>query len=72
MVDALSKIIRQMIQGGISWDKIQKMINEGKKSGDPLANLIHEMSFEKDQITVLLEDPENDDTAEMIPVNIDF
>lgn len=31
----------------ISWDKITKMINEGKKNGDPLANLIYKMNWVK-------------------------
>ena len=48
------------------------MINEGKKSGDPLANLIHDMNFEKNQITVLLEDPDIEDTEEMVSVNLDI
>ena len=33
------------MQGGLSCDKITKMINEGKKNGDPLANLIYEMNW---------------------------
>jgi hypothetical protein len=38
-----------MISGGISWDKIHKMINESKKDGDPLANMISDM----DIVTIL-------------------
>jgi hypothetical protein len=33
------------MSGGISWDKIHKMINESKKEGDPLANMISEMDL---------------------------
>lgn len=36
-----------MISGGISWDKIHKMINESKKEGDPLANMIYDMDLVK-------------------------
>ena len=29
----------------MSWDKIHKMINESKKEGDPLANMIADMDI---------------------------
>jgi len=45
-----------MKQGGLPWDKISQMINDSKKQGDPLANLIHKMEFERNTITVLLSD----------------
>ena len=34
-----------MVQGGLSWDKIIKMINESRKAGDPLANIISRMKL---------------------------
>ena len=49
-----------MKEGTISWDKIQKQINESKKMGDPLANLIHHMDLQKNLITILLNDEDND------------
>jgi hypothetical protein len=61
-----------MKEGGMGWDKIVRMINEAKKEGDPLANLIHEMSFEKDSITVLLEDGDEEDTEEMVDVEVEL
>ncbi len=48
------------------------MVNEAKKIGDPLANLIHSMNFEKNQISILLEDIDEEDTEEMVPVEIDI
>lgn len=36
------------------------MINESKEQGDPLANLVEDMDFDKNRITILLEDPLDD------------
>jgi hypothetical protein len=49
-----------MVEGGLQWDKVAKMINESKKEGDPLANLIHDMDFMHSKITVLLGDEDVD------------
>ncbi|KRX01107.1 hypothetical protein PPERSA_08208 [Pseudocohnilembus persalinus] len=70
-VDAIASIIKQMIQGGISWDKIYKMVNEGKENGDPLANIIEDMDFDRNRVTVLLEDPDEDAQEDMVVVDID-
>jgi len=59
-----------MIDGGLQWDKIAKMINESKKDGDPLANMIHEMDFKKNKITILLGDETS--TEDMISVDLDL
>ena len=32
-----------MKEGGVPWDKILRMVNDAKKTGDPLANLINGM-----------------------------
>ena len=60
-----------MQANGLAWDKIHKMISEGKKNGDPLANLIYDMNFDSNSISILLPDFNNDDMSEMIPVEID-
>jgi len=36
------------------------MINDSKKNGDPLANIIYDMALDKNEITLLLGDPNND------------
>ena len=59
-----------MLHGGLSWDKICKMINEGKKNGDPLANLIHDLHFETNEVSILLGDPE-EEMLELVPVEVD-
>jgi hypothetical protein len=59
-----------MVSGGLQWDKIAKMINESKKDGDPLANLVHEMDFKKGKITILLGDETS--TDDMISCDLDL
>ena len=43
-----------MVEGGIGWDKIQKMINQSKKNGDPIANMIFKINFSTNEVTILL------------------
>ena len=68
----LVKIVRTLVQSGYSWEKLTKMINDSRKSGDPLANMIHSMNWEHDEVTILLGDPLKELDEEMIPVNINF
>ncbi|EAR88515.1 fibronectin-binding protein A, amine-terminal protein (macronuclear) [Tetrahymena thermophila SB210] len=70
-VDAIINIIKTLKSSGESWDKITKMINEGKKNGDPMAYLIHSLDFENNEISVLLGDP-CDDMEEYTVVAIDI
>jgi len=56
---------------GESWDKITKMINEGKKNGDMIANLIHGLDFESNEVSILLGDP-TDPLEDLIPVSVDI
>ncbi len=48
------------------------MINESKKLGDPLANLIMSMDLPNNNVTLFLSDPDQQDTDELTPVQIDF
>jgi predicted ribosome quality control (RQC) complex YloA/Tae2 family protein len=62
-----------MINSGLSWDKITKMINESKKTGEVLANMIYKTEWEQNEVIVLLSDPEHEDLeADLIPVQINF
>ncbi len=61
-----------MKNGGIPWDKIVKMINESKKNGDPLANMIYDFDFRNNEISVLLNMPDDDEMEEMTSVDIDI
>ena len=62
-----------MVNSGLSWDKITKMINESKKNGDMLANMIYATDWEQDEVVILLSDPEHEDLeADLTPVQINF
>lgn len=71
-VDSVLNIVKTMKEGGVPWDKILRMVNDAKKTGDPLANLINGMNFEKDSITVLLQDYDDLETDEMIGVEVEI
>lgn len=49
-----------MVVSGISWVDITRMIKDERKAGNYLANLIHQLNLEKNQVTLLL-DSINDD-----------
>lgn len=46
------------------------MINESKKDGDPLANMIYEMNFKNNKIYVLLGDENS--TEDLTSVELDL
>lgn len=48
------------------------MINEAKEDSDPLANIISDMDFDKNRVSLYLEDPEADITDDMYEVEIDI
>lgn len=65
------QIVNIMLQGGLSWSNILKQISESRKSGDPLAMIIHQIHWEQHEVVVLLEDPENL-TNDLIPISINY
>jgi len=44
---AILEIIQAMVNAGLSWTEIWRMIKEEKRVGNPLANLILNINFEK-------------------------
>lgn len=65
---AIIDILQVMQTSGISWNDITRMVKEEKKAGNPLANLIQKINFEKNYVTLLLdacneEDINNDQFA---------
>ncbi|EGR31934.1 hypothetical protein IMG5_099620 [Ichthyophthirius multifiliis] len=70
-VEAITNILKTMKSSGLAWDKIIKMINEGKKQGDPLANLIHQIDFENNEVSIYLGFID-DQMSELIPVSVDI
>ena len=68
---AIIDILHVMQSSGIAWTDIARMIKEEKKAGNPLANLIHKLNLEKNQVTLLLDaanDDDNDVFANFDPV----
>lgn len=49
-----------MTNSGIGWSEIKRQIKEERKANNPLAALIYQMNFEKNQISLIL-DAVNDD-----------
>jgi len=55
-----------MVTSGISWNDIARMVKDEKKAGNPLANLIHKLNLEKNQVTLLLDAADEDENAEPV------
>lgn len=48
-----------------------RMIKEEKKAGNPLANLIYKMNFEKNSVTLILDAVNEDDDNDQAEFSID-
>jgi hypothetical protein len=44
-----------MISSGISWRDIERMVKEERKTGNPFANLIDRMDFDKNTVSLMLD-----------------
>eukprot|EP00828_Plagiopyla_frontata_P019668 TRINITY_DN2513_c0_g1_i7.p1 TRINITY_DN2513_c0_g1~~TRINITY_DN2513_c0_g1_i7.p1 ORF type:complete len:173 (-),score=50.51 TRINITY_DN2513_c0_g1_i7:145-603(-) len=72
-IDAVINIIQTMQKSGLNWEQISKMINDSKKNGDPLANLIHSINWQKTEATLLIGPQKYENqTDELMPVEINF
>lgn len=60
-----------MQTSGISWNDIMRMVKEEKKAGNPLANLIYKIHFEKNQVSLLLDAVNEEDDVEERFTNFD-
>ena len=58
---AIVDILNVMLNSGISWNDIARMVKDEKKSGNPLANMIHKLNLEKNQVSLLLDAVNEDD-----------
>ena len=52
---AIIDILSVMISSGISWADINRMVKEERKSGNPLANLIFDINFDKNTVSLILD-----------------
>lgn len=44
-----------MLSSGIGWSDITRMVKEERKAGNPLANLIYKINFEKNVVSLILD-----------------
>lgn len=44
-----------MLSSGIGWSDITRMIKEERKAGNPLANMIHKINFERNVVSLILD-----------------
>jgi hypothetical protein len=61
---AIIDILEVMINSGISWNDITRMVKDEKKAGNQLANLIYKLNLEKNQVSLLLDAVNEDDENE--------
>ena len=50
-----------MISSGISWSDIKRMVKEERKANNPFANLIYEINFEKNSVSLMLDAVDEND-----------
>jgi len=56
-VDQAIKIIGSAIASSMNWDELKEIVKKEKKKGDPIANIIHQLKLETNQISLLLTNP---------------
>jgi len=61
-----------MVSSGISWSDINRMVKEERKSGNPLANLIYQMDFNKNMVSVILDAVDEEEDDHIIQVDDKF
>lgn len=55
-VDAVITVINSAIAAAVPWDGLARMVDDEKKNGNPVAEIIHSLQLEKNEITLMLED----------------
>ena len=63
---AIIEILNALLQSGLQWKQIWRMIKEEKRAGNPLATIIHELDLQKNLATLLFNTAEikQDDEAQ--------
>ena len=60
-------ILKIMTNSGIGWAEIQRQIKEERKSNNnPLANMIHKLNLEKNQVSLILDAVNEDEEMEQM------
>lgn len=55
-VEAAITVVRSAIAAAIPWDGLDRMVQDEKRNGNPVAEIIHSLQLENNQITLMLED----------------
>lgn len=55
-VEAAITVINSAIAAAVPWDGLARMVSDEKKNGNPVAEIIHSLQLEKNEITLMLED----------------
>lgn len=55
-VDAALTVIRSAIAAAVPWDGLARMVQDEKRKGNPIAEIIHSLQLENNQMTLMLED----------------
>lgn len=55
-VEAAITVINSAIAAAVPWDNLARMVKEEKKNGNPVAEIIHSLQLERNEITLMLED----------------
>jgi len=53
-VDKAIWVVRAMLAGGISWKELEKMLEEERDKGNPVAEIIHSLHLDRNEITLML------------------
>ena len=61
---AIIDILSVMINSGIGWKDINRMVKEEQKANNPFASLIYSINFEKNTVSLMLDAvDESDETG---------
>jgi predicted ribosome quality control (RQC) complex YloA/Tae2 family protein len=53
-VDAALAAVNGVVASGMSWGEIEALIKEERRSGNPVAGLIHSLQLDQNRVTLLL------------------
>lgn len=69
-VEAAITVIRSAIAAAVPWDGLAEMVQDEKRNGNPVAEIIHSLQLDKNQVILMLEDTfGSDDEDEVDDLN---
>lgn len=55
-VDAAITVVRSALAAGVDWMDLARMVEDEKKNGNPVAEIIHSLHLDRNEVTLMLED----------------